>query len=293
MSGLPASSTQRADGVGFVPLKTPPGVLGEIVARKRQDLPPILAKAAKTRGLRPFAPSVPDPTVRWKAFADGLRGGRHGAPRLIAEVKPRSPSRGVLVGDGSIPAMLAQAERYRGHASVVSVLCDGPYFGGSLDLFRAVADALDCPVLCKDFVISRGQIGAAAEAGAGAVLLMASLLPRASLRELLTLAREHDLGALVEVHDEAELADAIAVGADVIGVNSRDLTTLKIELDRAIDLLKSVPSDRVVIAESGIETAADIERVKALVDGVLIGTTLMLAADVDRTIRALKVGRQA
>lgn len=264
----------------IVALKEPPGVLGAIVERKIADLRsgvlngPITGEVGSDR----------------RDFHTALLGGRDGAPRLIAEVKPKSPSRGQLVVGGRT-ALLAQAGKYAGKAAAVSVLCDAPYFGGSLDLLIAVRGRVDCPVLCKDFVVSEGQITRAARAGASAVLLMASLLRPDGLRQLLEVAHGCGLQALVEVHDEQELDEAVAAEARIIGVNSRDLTTLEIDLERAINLLRRVPSDRVRIAESGIETASDVASLHGLADAALVGTALMKATDAATRIDEMGFGR--
>ena len=268
-----------------VPLKRPPGVLGEIVARKLREVEAGALDEA-VQGAAPLGARL--------GFVEALAGGRHGAPRLIAEVKPRSPSRGQLRADPTQGQLVEQARIYqRCGAAAVSVLCDGPAFGGSFALMRAVATAIDRPVLCKEFIVSHGQLAVAAHHGAGAVLLMASVLPRRSLRELLDGAERHGLSALVEVHDEAELEDALAVGAAVIGVNARDLVTLQIDLRRGAELLTKVPEDRVRVAESGIATALDVAAISGLADAALVGSTLMVAEDVPATIAALGFARNA
>lgn len=239
-------------------LREPPGVLGQIIARTVRELSDEAPRRRSASPPRPFAHALRAP---------GLS--------LIAELKPRSPSRGDLRPTVS-PEEVAPAYQ---HAAAISVLIDGPAFGGSLDLLSRMRSLVDRPVLAKGFIVSEAQVRQAWAAGADAVLLMASVLPPPSLVRLLGLTSELGLGALVEAHDERELSEALASGAEVVGVNSRDLTTLDIDLDRAAELLATVPSDRVRVAESGLHTREDIDRVRGVADAVLIGTALMTSPD--------------
>lgn len=261
-------------------LKAPPGVLGGIVERtladvaeRRQTLPRARLEAMVCTADAP------------RPFADALR-----APglSLIAEYKPRSPSRGAI-RPGVTPEDIAPA--YRPHAAAVSVLIDWPFFGGSYAALRRMRKAITAPVIAKGFFVTPYQVVEARAMGADAILLMASLLPPKTLAAMASLAAELGLGTLVETHDEAELAEALASDAAVVGVNSRDLTTLEIDLDGACRLLEKVPADRVRVAESGLLTAADIERVRPLADAVLIGTALMRADDPAAQIAALGLAR--
>lgn len=264
----------RVDRVEAVPLKAPPGVLGEIVDRTLAD---VRARVGAPLGTRSDTP---------RPFARALRGP---GLSLIAEYKPRSPSQGAIRPDAR-PEDIARA--YRPHAAAISCLVDGPYFGGGYDALRRIRAAVPQPVLAKGFFVTGFQVREAAAAGADAILLMASLLPPHGLGWLLTIARNLGLDALVEVHDAAELAEVLPLGAEVIGVNSRDLTTLDIDLDRARRLLATVPADRVRIAESGLDRADDIDRVRGLADGVLVGTGLMRAPDPGPRIVELGLGRR-
>jgi len=203
---------------------------------------------------------------------------------LIAELKPRSPSRGVLRPDLDPEAQVAA---YRPFAAAVSVLCEGPSFGGSLELLARARAGLEVPVLCKDFIVSEYQVMEAAAAGADAVLLLAAVLPPPSLRRLLTLCDELGVTALVEVHDGDELSEVLETDARVVGINSRDLRSLEVDLRRVEELAPRVDPGRVRVAESGIHGPGDVERVRPHVDAVLIGTELMLAADPARRIREL------
>ncbi|HET7600213.1 MAG TPA: indole-3-glycerol phosphate synthase TrpC [Gemmatimonadales bacterium] len=242
--------------------------LAEILDTTRRTLPPLQARMRELEAAAARAP-VPPP------FGAGLRGPRLG---LVAEVKRRSPSAGAIRVDLRPDE---RAARYAAAgAAAISVLTDGPYFGGSLKDLESVARAVPVPVLRKDFILHEAQILEARAAGASAVLLIVRALEPHRLRELLAFARGAGLAALVEVHARAELDVALESDARVIGVNSRDLDTFRIDVDAAWALVAGVPADRVAVAESGMSTPADVERAAAAgADAVLIGTALSAADD--------------
>ncbi len=259
-------------------MREPPGVLGEIVARKRADV------AARLGGrtldnLRAAAP----PTTRSLRAALSQRGAR-----FVMEVKRASPSQGELRADLD-PAAVARA--YRGVADAVSVLTDGPYFGGSFDDLRAVRSELDCPILCKDFVVDSRQIPEARAQGADAVLLMLSVLDDAEARAGLAECERLGMDAVVEAHTADEVDRAVTLGAPVIGINNRDLTTLAVDLATTERLSTRVPADRVLISESGIEDRADADRLASLVDAFLVGSALVRHPDPGAAARELVWGR--
>jgi indole-3-glycerol phosphate synthase len=198
--------------------------------------------------------------------------------RVIAECKRRSPSRGVLRAAYDPAAIGAAYER--AGAAAVSVLTEPTFFDGSLDDLARVRAAVGVPILRKDFVVTDYQVGEAAAAGADAVLLIVAALERNRLAFLLALARSFDLAALVEVHDRDELDTALEVGADVIGVNSRNLRTLEVS-QTVLDALGPVVHGRAVaVAESGLKSNADLERLLACgYDAFLIGERFMVAPD--------------
>jgi indole-3-glycerol phosphate synthase len=205
---------------------------------------------------------------------------------LIAEIKRASPSKGPL-RPGLDPADLARTYQDAG-ASAVSVLTDGEFFGGGLDDLVRVRAACRLAVLRKDFVIDGYQLLEAAEAGADAVLLIVAALPDESLRDLLERARAIGLGALVEVHDRGELDRARAAGADLIGINNRDLSTFRVDLRTSFDLLPHAGPEAVVVAESGIRTAQDVRALmQAGARAVLVGEALVTAQDPAEKIREL------
>jgi len=204
---------------------------------------------------------------------------------VIAEVKRRSPSVGSIREDLD-PAERAELYASQG-AAAISVLTDGPYFGGSLADLAEAARRVPVPILRKDFILDELQILEARAAGAAAVLLIVRALPRARLAELLGFAKEWGLDALIEVHTPAELSVALESGSEVIGVNSRDLDTFRIDIQHAWELLGRIPPDRIGVAESGMSTAADVEcAAEAGADAVLIGTALSAASSPADLLRA-------
>lgn len=197
---------------------------------------------------------------------------------LIAEVKRRSPSQGTI-SEALDPVAHAKSYAAAG-ASAISVLTDGPYFGGSLDDLRAVSAAVPVPCLRKDFILDELQILEARSVGASAVLLIVRALTPVRLKELLRATRDAGLEALVEIHDARELEVALGTDARIIGVNSRNLDDFRIDIAAAWALIRRIPRDRLAIAESGMAAAGDVQRAAdAGADGILIGTALSSAPD--------------
>jgi indole-3-glycerol phosphate synthase len=198
---------------------------------------------------------------------------RRGTVAVIAELKRRSPSAGEIRGDLDPPAH-ARAYATAG-AAAISVLTNGPFFGGSLEDLEQVAGAVDVPLLRKDFILFEEQLLEARAAGASAVLLIVRALSKERLVRLGGEARTLGLETLVEVHDEKELEVALEAGSRVVGVNSRDLDTFEVNVEPAWRLLGRIPSGVHAVAESGLKSAHDVERAAlAGADAVLIGTAL-------------------
>jgi indole-3-glycerol phosphate synthase len=254
-------------------------VLDKIVASKRREIAESKARVPESELRRRLAEA---PAVR--DFAGPLAAA--GDVKLIAEVKRASPSAGLIRPDFDPVAI---ATTYAAHgASAISVLTDAPFFQGSLADMTAVRRAVALPVLRKDFVVDRYQITEARVHGADAVLLIAELLPGEELTD--RLAEIHELGmeALVELYDAANLPRVLASGARVIGVNNRDLRTFVTDLAHTLDLAAQVPRDRILVSESGIRTRADVLRLQAAgARAILVGETLMRAADVGSIVRQL------
>lgn len=209
--------------------------------------------------------------------------------RLIAEIKRASPSKGPIRPDLD-PSAYAQAYA-RGGAAALSVLTDGPFFGGSLDDLIAARNAVSLPVLRKDFLVSDYQILEARAAGADAVLLIVRAVSPGFLRDALALCDALGLAALVEVHDEAELETALACGARIVGVNNRNLKSFETSLETSVRLRSLIPEDRIMVAESGIRGRTDVERlVSAGIVNFLVGESLVRAPDPESAVRALVHG---
>ena len=252
--------------------------LDQILASTRLDLPALGRRRSALE--REAAARAAPPSL-----ATALRAG---TVAVVAEVKRRSPSAGVIREDlepGERAALYAS-----NGAAAVSVLTDGPHFGGSMDDLRTAASRVPVPVLRKDFILDELQVVEARAAGAAAVLLIVRALPAERLRALLGCVRSAGLEALVEVHTAAELDGALEAGASIVGVNSRDLDTFRIDLAAAWALLAQVPADRIAVAESGMHGTEDVARAAdAGADAVLIGTALSAAADPAALLRQLSM----
>ncbi len=250
--------------------------LGQILATTRATLPALAARRRELEVRASAAPTAP-------SLAAAFRGTQLG---LIAEVKRRSPSA------GSIREDLRPPERARTYAeagaTAISVLTDGPFFGGAIDDLEAVRAAVTLPLLRKDFILSEDQVLEARVAGAAAVLLIVRALPASRLRDLLGFVRDLGLEALVEAHTRAELAVALEAGAGVVGINSRNLDTFQVDVESAWRLLAAVPAGVVAVAESGIATLADAEQARgAGADALLVGTALSRAQDPGHLVRGI------
>ena len=213
---------------------------------------------------------------------------RHGVS-VIAEHKRRSPSAGVIREGATVEEIVTAYER--GGAAALSVLTEAAHFGGSLEDLRTARGATHLPVLRKDFVVDVYQVYEAAAAGADALLLIVAALEPRDLAELHREARALDVDVLVEVHDEDELEVALEIEADIIGINNRDLTDFSVDLERTYELLSDIPTGKTVVSESGFSTREqvdDLERVG--VDAVLVGETLMRAADIEAACAELTGG---
>lgn len=205
---------------------------------------------------------------------------------LIAEVKKKSPSKGIIREDFD-PVGIARVYAENG-ASAISVLTDREFFAGELAYLRAIREAVSLPLLRKDFTIDPYHIYQARLAGADAVLLIASILTLAQLREFTEIARSLGLASLVEVHTEAELALALAAGAEIVGINNRDLKTFHTDIATTFRLRTSIPADKIVVSESGINTHRDVIKLKAAgTNAILVGESLMRSPDIGDKVREL------
>jgi len=205
---------------------------------------------------------------------------------LIAECKERSPSGGVLQRPYD-PVGLARRYVANG-AAALSVLTEPEFFGGSLDHLRAIRAAVGVPLLCKDFIVDPVQVTAARAAGADAVLLIVAVLDDVRLRDLLAVTRGYGMQALVEVHDDGEVDRALKADAAIIGINNRDLTTMRTDKGTTARLRSLIPAGHVIVSESGIGSRADIDALLHLgVNAALVGESLLRADDLEAKVREL------
>lgn len=252
-------------------------VLDRIVAGKEGEVAALVPRAAELQAL---AADAPPP----RGFARALR---HPAEvRLLAEVKRRSPSAGAIRPDADAATVGGWYEE--GGAAALSVLTDEAFFGGTLDDLRQVRSRVMLPILRKDFVIDPLQLWEARGAGADAVLLIVRILGEARLRELLQLAAELRMDALVETHDREEIRRALAAGARLVGVNNRDLASFRTDIALSLQVAPEIPAEVTLVAESGIRTREDVERMGRVgVDAVLVGESLMRQPDTASAAAAL------
>jgi indole-3-glycerol phosphate synthase len=258
-------------------------VLAEIVADTRREL-----EVRRVERPLPALTAAAERRLSVSGAPRSLRAALGGDPALsvIAEHKRRSPSAGVIRADRSLDQVIAAYER--GGAAAVSVLTEGTRFGGSLADLESARALTELPLLRKDFIVDAYQLHEALAAGADAVLLIVAALGDEELAGLLTVATSLGLDALVEVHDHGELRRAERAGAQLIGINNRDLTTLAVDVARTFELLDAVPDGAVVVAESGLSRRAQLDELWAAgVHGVLIGEALMRADDIEAACRVL------
>ncbi len=250
--------------ISQTPLVNELTVLEQILARKRAEL-------IADKSLLPEAELLKRRQPKRRGFRQALE---VKSPAIIAEVKRSSPSEGQIRSHFD-PMLIARQYEEAG-AACLSVLTDKQFFGGALDDLVSARAAVKLPVLRKDFTLEPYHLLQAAAHGADCVLLIVAALGDTELSSLLHQAGELELDALVEVHDEAELERALAVGAELIGVNNRNLKTLEVSLETSIELAKRLPGDVHAVSESGIRTADDIRRLRDVgYRGFLVGTSLM------------------
>jgi indole-3-glycerol phosphate synthase len=242
------------------------------IAQRRAAVPPadLDAAAGARTDFRPFAPAL--------AHGPGLS--------LIAEHKRRSPSAGTIRDDVRLEDVVTAYER--GGAAAISVLTETTSFGGSLDDLQRARAATTLPILRKDFIVDPYQVLEAVAAGADAILLIVAALAPPDLASLHERAQTLGLAVLVEVHDARELETALDAGAEIIGINNRDLTTLQVDIGTSLALAPRIPPGQTIVAESGFTTRAELDELAAGgVDAVLIGEALMRSADIEAACRAL------
>jgi indole-3-glycerol phosphate synthase len=253
-----------------------PTVLQRILRETREEV-----AGRKAQAPLPLSPRVE--SERRGSFREALA--RPGIG-VIAEFKRRSPSAGTLHGSPRLPEIVQAYER--GGAVAVSVLTEGPNFGGSLEDLLTARGACGLPLLRKDFIVDPYQLHEASAAGADAVLLIVAALTPAELAALHGEAADLGLDVLVEVHDSGELAVALELGAQIIGINNRDLRDFSVDVQRTEQLMEEIPGGMLVVSESGISDAAQLRRLAERgVEAVLVGETLMRSEDPEAALRRL------
>lgn len=245
--------------------------LEEIIAHKKREVETAkeICPFSRLEKNLAVAPSTRD-------FREALREGK--PPRIIAEIKRKSPSKGDI--NPTLDTRRAAKEYELGGAIAISVLTDAQYFGGSLEDLKIAKKTVSIPVMRKDFIIDEYQVVEAKSYGADALLLIVSALPQNKLKSLMRAAGEWNLATLVEVHDEGELETAFKVDAPIIGINTRNLKTFEVDASLPLKLRDKIPSSVKVVVESGIKTKQDIQRYMAVgYEAFLIGETLAGAGD--------------
>ena len=252
--------------------------LDDLVDATRQRL----SERKRARSLADLERALPEGGLD-RPFAEALS--RPGTS-VIAEYKRRSPSAGEIRSGASVEEIVRAYER--GGAAALSVLTEEDHFGGSLEDLVAARSVTDLPILRKDFTVDPYQVYEAKVYGADAILLVVGALSDSSLGSLHGIARQLELDAIVEVHDEEELDRALSLDADVIGINNRNLADFTVDLDVTFELLAPVPAGKTVVSESGIHTRVDVEELEQVgVDAVLVGEALMRAPDPEAACRDL------
>lgn len=256
-------------------------ILDAIVHKKRERLSRANA-VTSLAGLRTVIKDIPI-TLN---FEQAIKRSE-GQIRLIAEVKKASPSKGLIRQDFDHKDI---AKIYREkNVNAISVLTEEDFFQGRLEFLAEVKTLSLLPVLRKDFIFDEYQIYEARANQADAILLIAAILDESQAEEYMHISRELGLAVLFEVHDHKELEMALRISAPVIGINNRNLKTLQIDMNTALELKKEIPLDRIIVSESGIRTREDVLRLEqAGIDAMLIGTSLMEAADIGRKIEELR-----
>jgi len=263
------------------------GILERIVSTKREavERAKLHRPAPQLREALPNAPPVRD-------FLGTLRQGS--SIRLIAEIKKASPSKGVIRQDFD-PLQIARTYQEHG-AACISVLTDEPFFQGRLEYLEQVRRQVDLPVLRKDFIIDPYQVLESRVAGADAVLLIAECLDDEQLAELYEAVLELGMTPLVELYEPENVSRVVALGAELIGVNNRNLRTFEVDLEHTIRIRRQIPDDRLVVGESGIRTRDDVQRLEAAgVRAILVGESLMASDDpglaIDRLLGRVRGNR--
>jgi len=256
-------------------------ILDEIITYKRKEL----ASTKSGVPLSELQARIGD-AGSTKSFKSAIRRNKGESLKLIAELKKASPSKG-LIRESFSPSKIVSVYDKKDVAAI-SVLTEQHYFSGKLAYLNEARKRTDKPLLRKDFIIDDYQVYEARANSADALLLIVGALDKSQLSDLFELSKALSMDCLVEVHNWKELDTALYCGAEIVGINNRDLNTMDISLNITLSLLKDIPDDRIVVSESGISTRADVELIEATrTDAILVGTTIMKAADIGAKIDKL------
>ena len=226
-----------------------------------------------------------------RPFRTSIKREQHKPVKLIAELKKASPSEGRIREDFNLTEIISIYDKK--NVDAISILTEERFFEGSLDYLNKARQITGKPLLRKDFILDDYQVYESRANGADAILLIVAALDKYQLIDLQGLSKELSLECLVEVHDLKELDTALYSGADIIGINNRDLNTLKTTLNTTFDLLKDIPKNKIIVSESGIKTREDVKAIESSrADAILVGTTLMKSADIGKKIDEL-MGRES
>lgn len=257
------------------------GLLAKIVERKREDLVKVKANLP-LRELMPMLRDLEPPRDFFKAIS----GRSNHRVNLIAEIKKKSPVKGVLIEDLKVDVLAKQYEE--AGASAISVITEENYFSGNPEFIGTAKKAAKIPVLRKDFLFDEYHIYEARYLGADALLLIAAILDPSPLSEFISLSSELGMPALVEVHDERELEKALKAEAQIVGINNRDLRTFDVDINTTLRIIKEMPEGKVIVSESGIYSNDDVRMlVDAGVHAILVGESIVTAKDVSEKIKEL------
>ncbi len=260
-------------------------ILDDIIAKTKEDL----AKREKEYTLDWLGRSLAFNSRQPRDVFPYLASTPEEPYRIISEVKKASPSKGVIREDFD-PLAIAQGYE-RGGANAISVLTEPHYFQGNIEYLAGIRRYVGIPLLRKDFIVSKYQVLESMVFGADFILLIAKALSRKELKELLGYTRHLGLEALVEIHDKSDLTKAIYAGADIIGINHRNLETFEMDMELCYSLIPLIPNGKIIVAESGIYEHGQLEDLsKAGVDTFLVGESLMRQDDVESALRCLKTG---
>ena len=253
-------------------------MLDKIIAQKREEVKQRKKVANMTYLQERIARQKPPLDLALALKGDNIR--------LITEVKRASPSRGILSPNFN-PIKLAQTYA-EGGAAAISVLTEANYFMGSIEHLAAINEAVGLPLLRKDFILDSYQIYESRAYGADALLLIAAILSQEKLNEFLSLSRSLGLRCLVEVHNKNDVERAVLSGAQIVGINNRDLNTFVVDINTTRRIRPLVPKEKIVVSESGIKSRRDIERLRKWgVNAVLVGEALVIADDISARMKAL------